>query len=135
MKRQILTATFLHGKFNRFEIFRTKKDRLLCFIISNCGAEKETQFLTFLQFLNDKVSQGVRRISRLASFCLFHDRMHHPGCELPWCPASCWNYSTLGGRATDTALINCIILEKSSLTATDSRNQHAGLLDLLHKAR
>jgi hypothetical protein len=36
--------------------------------------------------------------------------------------------------ATDTALINCITLEKTSLTATDIRNQQEGLLNL-HKAR
>ena len=135
MRRQILTATFLHEKFSRFEIFRMNKDRLLCSILSNCGAEKETQFLTFLHFLHDKVSLVVRRISCSTSFCLFHERKHHPGCELPWCPASCWNYSTLAGRATDTALINCITLEKSSLATTNSRNQHTGLLDLLHKER
>jgi len=33
------------------------------------------------------------------------------------------------------ALINCTIPEKTLLTATDSRNQQEGLLDILHKAR
>jgi len=33
------------------------------------------------------------------------------------------------------ALINCTIPEKTLLTATDSRNQQEGLLDILRKAR
>jgi len=76
-----------------------KKGQLLCSLLSYCGAEKVSQIPTVPELQG---FWGVSRISCRTRFCLFHERMHHPGCELPWCPASSDQLYNAGEDRTDS---------------------------------